>query len=202
MNASDFHARPGEAVGPKVRALARFILKQSNITLSGTGMRRHQYARGTQIVAEMPVASFGGSFTVTLKGSTICTVGLGTVDGATVPTINETPIDGMVDGKQQAVPELDITGGPNDDLRSWVCLRATPVDGAADDEAAFSFDVIHTNDDSRLDGRDDDQKRGLFPLAMLVWTSQEAVSRVVRHTWFDQRHSYDAEARLHDFRNA
>lgn len=202
MNAADFQARPGEAVGPKVRALARFILKQANITLGGTGMRRHQYTRGTQIVADMPVASFGGSFTVTLKGSSSCTVGLGTVDGGTVPTIQDMPIDGMVDGKQQAIPELDITAGPNGDLRSWVCLRATPVDGAADGEAAFTFDVIHTNDDSLLDGRDDEQKRGLFPLAMLVWTNGTTVSRVVRHTHFDQRHTYDAEAHLHEFRNA
>lgn len=198
MNASNFHARAGERVIPKLNALARFILGASNINLSGTGLRRHKGQRGTQIVADMQGASFGGAFPVTLRGSQACMIGLGTVNGATIPTINGVPINGMIEGKQEAVPELEIEGGPNDELRSWVCLRATPKEGEGD-KVEFEYEAIHTNDDARLDGSEDDQKRGFFPLAMLIWSGDSEVSRVVRNTWFNQRHSYDEKAKWHNW---
>ena len=199
MNARDFHVRPGDSIARAIRALAAHILREARLT-TGAGVRRHQTAEGSHIVADARSPAFGGSFTVAMRGARACTVGHGTVNGAVVPVINGVPVDGVIQGRALPPPVLALASAPDAARRSWVCLRATPApDAAAMDGRECLYEIAHITDASLLDGRDDDMGRGHHPLAMLVWADAASVSRVVRAAYFNVRHTRDAVARVHSF---
>jgi hypothetical protein len=193
----DFYAEPGEPIRPKLRALAQFVLRTGRIT-TGAGIRRHEASDGTAIVADLRAEPFMGFFSCRVKDKKKIIVGTGFVNGGTVPTIDEQPIDGIVDGKQGTIPELTIDEGPDDNLRSWICVRATPS-ADPDADSAFAYDIAHTSEGLLLDGRNDDEMRGWTAIAMLVWSSADVIARVMRVNYFNLRHHYDAEAKRHVF---
>lgn len=199
-SARDFYARPGEKIAPKLRALARFILAQRTVT-SGAGIRRHQTKAGTALVADLNAPVFAGAFSVRVAESK-ATIGHGTCNGL-VPTIEDVPIDGVIDGEQGKVPELDLSDGPDDSGRSWVTLAAVRnADYQAGASAAgeeYLFEIAHVNDVAALDGRPDAEDRGHRPLALLLWSAGGRVQRVVRDVYFNQQHHWLAASRRHLF---
>lgn len=205
ITASDFYARPGEPIRPKLRALATFVLAQGRLT-TGAGIRRHESSNGTALVADLRPDAFTGFFSCRLKDQKKIIVGQGFINGSIVPTINGQPIDGIDDGKQRAIPELTISGPPDENLRSYICVRASPLDPSSTSvnngqpPSTFSYDIIHTADGSLLDGKADSDQRGHHAIAMLVWSDATTIQRVVRVSYFNLDHSYDAEAKQHVFR--
>lgn len=196
MNAEDFHVRPGQPVRAAVRRLARLVLRQKQIT-TGAGIRRHQTADGTAVVADLRGSPFAGAFTIRLQEKK-ATIGHGTCNGL-VPTIEELPIDGVIDGVPGKVPVLDLSDGPNDDDRSWITLAAV---ADAENEGEFLFEIAHVIDPALLDGRPDEEDRGHHPLGMLVWTSAGLPQRVVRNVYFNQQHRFSKTSNRHLFQAA
>lgn len=186
--AQDFYAVPGEPIRPKLKALAQHIARMGGAQ-SGRGIRKHVYANGTSMVADPITSAFVGSFAVRMSGDAVA-VGYGTVNDV-VPMIDGEPIDGInAEGEQGAIPTLAIEGGPNKQLRSWICIEVLYDEAneaiSEDDESLI---ITHRNDlpveqEAAAAG---DPLRIIKPLAMLVWQNEDVVSRVRQITYFDQR---------------
>lgn len=186
--ARDFYAMPGEPIRPKLRALANHIARTGGVQ-SGRGIRKHVYGNGTSMVVDPQSSAFVGAFAVRVSGG-MATVGTGTVNEV-VPTIDGEQIDGVnAEGTLGKVPSLSIEDGPNAQLRSWVCVEAlydAETGGIA--EADDSLIVTHRADlpvakEQAIAG---EPQRIIKPLAILVWQSEDVVSRVRQITYFDQR---------------
>lgn len=186
--ARDFYATPGEPIRPKLAALAKHISSMGGVQ-SGRGIRKHVYKYGTSMVSDPATSAFVGAFAVRMSGDAV-TVGHGTVDDV-VPKIDGDPIDGInAEGEQGSIPSLVIEDGPNEQLRSWVCVEVLYDEAkkgiAEDDESLI---ITHRNDlpvkqEAAATG---DPLRIIKPLAMLVWQTDSVVSRVRQITFFDQR---------------
>jgi hypothetical protein len=193
-SAADFYAAPGEAIRPKLKALALFVVSQSRLQ-TGASIRRHQSLNGTSVVADVRSPAFSGFFGVIKKDDSSVTVRQGFVNGSIVPTINGVPCDGIVDGKQDEIPVHDLESGPNAENRSWVCIRAVP--GELD---VFTFEIADTNDGSLLTGKDDELKRGLYPIAMIIWADENEIRTIQRVSYFNLQHRYEEKLKRHTFR--
>lgn len=180
---------PGDVVTAKLwngmLELCRELVRSFGLVKKGAGIRIHSYPQGINIVADAQPASFVGRFSVRTSGLR-CAVGPGRVNGIT-PNIGSTPIDGMTGKEQGEIPTLDLSDGPNSDLRSWVVIRVA-VDPAAerpglDKEDPDALQIQHTSD------LDQDLPPGvaLRVVAMLVWRDQSTLSRVHQALYFDQR---------------
>jgi hypothetical protein len=193
---SDFYAQPGEPIRPKLKALAHFVVSRSRLQTSA-GIRKHEGLTGTSVVADLRSPGFGGFFGVVKKDVKSVTVRQGFVNGSIVPTINGVPCDGIVDGKQDEIPVHELESGPNADKRSWVCIRAVPAEVEGED---FTFEIADTNDGSLLTGKDDELKRGLYPIAMIIWADENEIRTIQRVSYFNLQHRYDEKSKRHTFR--
>jgi hypothetical protein len=191
---ADFYAAPGEAIRPKLKALALFVVSQSRLQ-TGASIRRHQSLNGTSVVADVRSPAFSGSFGVVKKDDNSVTVRQGFVNGSLVPTIDGVPCDGIVQGEQKEIPVHRLEAGPNKDQRSWVCVRAVPGE-----LGVFSFEIADTDDGALLTGKDDELKSGLFPIAMLLWSAEGEIRTIQRVAYFNLQHSYDDKLKRHTFR--
>lgn len=148
---------------------------------AGKGVRLHRYPHGINIVADTGTATFAGAFTVRAAGLKV-TIGTGTLN-AVVPTIRAAPIDGLVDGKQQTIPTLDVSY-PGETKRSFVCLRVK-VDAAqliADEPDAIT--VVHR---ASMPAADEPAEIGLHVVAVLQWSNTKAFS-IRQVLYHDQQH--------------
>jgi hypothetical protein len=193
-------------------------MKRGNKLTRTGSLRVHQDARGDlHVVADVTGRRFGGAFPVRMAAADEVAVGLGTVEGLT-PRLQQVPLDG-VDGKKAVrVPNLPLKEGPNAELRSWVCLRvqvdlavATAQTAAAEQRPLLlGAEIVHLNDLAKVFANgvspDDGAGHGYFPIAMIVWRDKEIVKRLVRNTYFNQRHSFipgrEGRGSFHLFRPA
>lgn len=165
-------------------------------TLRRTGKLRVHTARdGYHVIADITAPPFHGAFTVRLAARLKARIGLGTVE-AIIPTLQGRRIDGKdAEGEQGRVPLLDLSDGPGDNLRSWVCLRvvADLNTGVIDPDNPESATIVHLQ---TLIGvfngaaLDDGVGAAHLPLAMLVWADDRTVQRIVQNVYFNQRHSF------------
>lgn len=165
----------------------------NRLTTSGP-IRVHREANGNaHVVADIPTQSFRGAFHVMRSGATRVRVGLGTVADI-IPRIGKEPLNAA------QLPQLDLDGGPNKELLSWVCVRVTvdPATGIIDPEKHELVQIVHVNDYSLLGvnglAPDDGQGNGYHPLALVVWSSKTRLRGLVQNTWFNQRHSFQKAA--------
>lgn len=164
--------------------LCAALVKSFSEFSSGTGVRIHRYPQGINVVADRGSSAFRGAFSVRVAGLE-AVVGLGTVSDI-VPAVGDVRIDA------KELPKLKIDGGPNEQLRSWIAVRAA-VDPSADDpklnpEDPAALQIIHTNDLSlAVDGSPLPPGVALEALAMLIWSDTKTISRVHQIVYFNQR---------------
>ncbi len=182
MDVRELYVQRGDAILPAWNKLLNWA-KQFRV-LAGRGIRLTRTPNGTYIVAELQASAWDHPFRVMLSGKEV-TVGMGTLNNR-IPTINGVALDGA-----QAVPKLKLTGVPNAELRSWVCLQVR-VDRHSgeintDDENAVS--IVHKNDIEN--GLPSDGSIGLHALAMLVWNpDRSSVKRLHQVTHFHLQHRW------------
>ncbi|MCB1209197.1 MAG: hypothetical protein KDK97_07720 [Verrucomicrobiales bacterium] len=176
MNLRDLHVRKGDPVLPAWNKLlewaGRFRL------FAGRGVRLTRTPNGTFIVAETKGIPWDHPFKVTVS-TTEATVLPGTLNNQ-MPTISGRLLD------EDPVPLLKLVGGPNRELRSWVCLdvRVDAKTGAIDQADKGAVAITHAREpDSREVGR--------HPLAMLIWNADRTtVRRVHQITHFNLQHRF------------
>lgn len=159
-------------------------------SLSTSGpIRIHRDSRGRcHVVADLPSSPFRGAFRVARASKDQVRVGLGTIEGQ-VPTLNGTALNA------RRVPLLKLTGGPDAELRSWVCLRyvVDPKSGKADPDNTAAATIVHLNDYTRLSSNGlvpDENGAGHLALALVLWRDPSTLQRIVQNVWFNQRHSF------------
>ena len=173
MNLRDLHVKKGDPVLP---AWNRLLAWAGQFRLfAGRGVRLTRTPNGTFIVVEQKSAPWDHPFKV-MVGDNEATVLMGTLNNL-VPTIAGKPLDA------ESPPRLKINGGPNAELRSWICLdvRVDAKTGVINEKGVV---IAHAREaESRESGR--------HPLAMLVWNTDRAtVRRVHQITHFNLQHRF------------
>lgn len=146
--------------------------------------------RGIGIIADVTAPPYSGRFKVRLSGASQVRVGVGTFNQQ-MPEVNGVPINGVTaSGATVRVPDLKLSSGPNEDLRSWVCGRVVcdPKTGAI-----LSSSIVHLNSLEKLFENGfslDVDGAGVMPLAMIVWKDKRTVQRIIQDVHFNQRHIY------------
>jgi hypothetical protein len=104
---------------------------------------------------------------------------------------NGSPLDALI------VPKLKIMGGPNTDLRSWICVdvRVDLASGQINTEDKDSVTITHVRglDPRTSEGGSPDNGRGTgrHPLAMLIWSADKSsIRRTHQITHFNQQHRF------------
>lgn len=194
----DIRAKAGDSISDKWRLLEQYIDQQrtAHEGMTGPGLLKDQSGEGfTYRAAPQADAVFEGAFFVRLSGSAV-TVGPGTVDGIT-PLMDGTRIDGVTSGGAAGeIPTLEITGSPNDERRSWVCVEAIRQSGAdaksmlpidATDPAALIIThraSLSPSPDLRVSPS---SLTGILPLAVVIWSDTRTPARVEQNVYFNQR---------------
>lgn len=165
MHLQDLQVRQGDPILPAWKRLLAWA-RQFRLE-AGKGIRLTRTPNGTYIVAEPLFTSWDHPFKVTVSDG----------QARVLPgTLNsEMPLLGGKALDAEPVPALRLTGGPNGDLRSWLCLDVE----VEENERAT---ITHT--------RELEHKHvGRHPLAMLVWNPDRAtVRRVHQITHFNLQH--------------
>lgn len=197
MNIKAFKVKPGDPIPPAWEKLRAYVEALPEIT-AGSGVRITRSSRQTIVVADPDTTAFTPRFRVTVAG-TKAKVGLGTL-GNRAPLVAGVGLDGKTpDGKVIAVPPLSLDEGPNEELRSWVCLdvRVDLKTGQIDPEIKDNLNITHRKDiASRFRNgfcMDDGQGNGFLPLAMLVWRDKATVGRVIQNVYFNQAHHFKSK---------
>lgn len=202
MNVEELEVQKGDPIKPAWERLKKYV-ESLTVRTTGDGAAIHYSPRQIDVVFEGDGATYTGHFPCNLLRSgprQYITVGVETgdslVNGSLIPVINNTPIDGVVSPTKTVVrPQLDLSAGPNKDLRSWVCLQAV-VDlktGKLDDKNPFDapMTITHRNDWDELDpGVDSGFGYGLESIAMLIWRDKSTVDRVEQIVMHQIRHDY------------
>jgi hypothetical protein len=175
------YARPGEVVtARKWNALLGYIESLLNAlsNLVGPELLKDEYGTGFFLRAVPPPAqSFIGAFYVN-GGTEGLTVGLGLADGK-IPTLQGKLIDGS--DANGEIPTLKPEDGPNEEMRSWVCLEAfTDVEGKQLREE-LPLIITHRNQLNAEAGQ------GILPLALLQWSDDARISGVFQVVYFNQQ---------------
>lgn len=191
----DIRAKAGDSISDKWRQLEQYIDQQrtAHEGMTGPGLLKDQSGEGfTYRAAPQADAVFEGAFFVRLSGSAV-TVGPGTVDGIT-PLMDGTRIDGVTSGGAAGeIPTLEITGSPNDERRSWVCVEAIrqsgadaksmlPIDATDPDALIITHRNSLTDEETPSDGQ-----RAILPLAVVIWSDTRTPARVEQNVYFNQR---------------
>lgn len=174
------YARAGEAVtAKKWNALMSYIESLLNAlsSLIGPDLLKDEYGTTGFFLraAPQPAQPFVGSFFVS-GGIDSLTVGLGMVD-AIMPTIRGKAVDGSGDNGQ--IPTLDASGGPNEKLRSWVCLEAFADPETLALREELPVIVTHRTDLTAESGK------AVLPLALLQWSDRTAISGIHQIVYFN-----------------
>ena len=200
MNIEAFKVKPGDPIEPAWEKLRSYIEALPEMT-AGNGVRITRTSRQTLVVADPDPSAFMPRFRVTVAGRN-AKVGLGTLDNR-APLLGGVGLDGKTpDGKTIAVPTLLLDGGPNEELRSWVCLdvRVDLKSGQIDPKLKDNINITHRNDiASRFRNGfcvDDGKGGGFLPLAMLVWRDKDAVGRVIQNVYFNQAHHFKPKGKV------
>lgn len=195
MNLEDLKVRRGDPIEPFVKRL----LKELPVLFrffTGRGVRFNRTPNGIIVVADLRSNSWEHPFRVAVSDASI-SVSNGSVNNL-VPQIDGVGIDGLdSSGADVPAPQLKLTGGPNEDLRSWICAQAK-VDlktGLMNPKDEGALTIVHTDslDPQSADGGfpDDGAGIGLQPLAMLVWDEDGgSVTRVWQITHHNLGHRY------------
>jgi hypothetical protein len=172
----ELRARPGESIPYKVRLVYRYLEQQiaGFQKMTGPGLLRDITGDGFYFRAIPSEGDpFIGSLRVSVSGLE-ASVGLGSVDDLE-PTINGVKI------KDASNPKVKIAGGPDSDLRSWVCVEAHFEGGVL--RADEPLPVVHRNT-LAVEAPD---LVGVLPLALLQWRDEASIARVWQIVHFDQK---------------
>lgn len=195
MNLEDLKVRRGDPIQPFVQRLLK-ELPQLFRFFSGRGVRFNRTPDGIIVVADLRTNSWDHPLKAGVSDKA-AVIGNGSVNNL-VPQINDVGIDGLdSSGKEVPPPQLKITGGPNGDLRSWICVQAK-VDvqtGVMDAKDKSALTIVHTKtlDPKSSEGGfpDNGQGIGLHPLATLLWSDDQAsIKRVFQITHHNLQHRF------------
>ncbi len=185
MNVRDLYVKKGEPILPAWNRLLEWT-KQFRL-FAGRGIRFTRTPNGTFVIADQNTLSWDNPFRAQVSDKEAA-ITLGTINKL-VPTLNGVALDAST------VPKLKITGGPNTDLRSWICVdvRVDLASGQINTEDKDSVTITHVRE---LDPRtseggspDDGRGTGRHPLAMLIWsTDKSSIRRTHQITHFNQQH--------------
>jgi hypothetical protein len=175
------YARSGEVVtARKWNALIGYIESLLNAlsNLVGPELLKDEYGTGFFLrAAPQPAQSFVGAFYVS-GGTEGLTVGLGLADGQ-IPTLQGKLIDGSdADGE---IPTLRPDDGPNEEMRSWVCLEAFAEGESKQLREELPLILTHRNQLTAEAGQ------GILPLAMLQWSDATRISGIYQAVYFNQQ---------------
>jgi hypothetical protein len=176
MNLRDLHVRKGDPVLPAWNKLLEWA-KQFRL-FAGRGVRLTRTPNGTFIVAEQRGTPWDHPFKV-MVSATEATVLLGTLNNV-VPVIAGKRLD------EESAPMLKLLGGPNRDMRSWICLdvRVDAKTGAIDRENPKAVIITHAREPESLE-------LGRHALAMLIWNPDRAtIRRAHQITHFNLQHRF------------
>lgn len=192
-NLDALKAKPGERVAPKWEALIRYLRRLTQLR-AGRDVRLKSGPDGTSIVADKRGSLFVPHFRVSLQGQ-LASVGPGLIGGR-LPLVSGVRLDGKsADGKTDLpVPGQPLTGGPNDQLRSWIVVTVrVNLETGQLAEGDDSLGIAHRNDVmSRLVNGYcvDERGAGFYPLALLIWRDKRTALRVMQNTMHDLQHAY------------
>lgn len=181
----DLYVRPGEPVMPAWKRLLEWA-RQFRL-FAGRGVRLTRTPNGTYVVADLKSNPWNHPFKVRLANRE-ATIGFGTVEGL-VPRIGTKTIDGLdASGKETEPPKLQLTGEPNEDLRSWVVVevKVAAEGGEIDPGDSEAVTIRHVRELGP-----EDPTIGRHPLAMLIWASNgTTILRARQITHFHLSHLY------------
>ncbi len=188
MDVRDLYVRKGEPVLPAWNRLLAWA-RQFRLC-AARGIRFTRTPNGTFVVAEQTVLSWDHPFRVQVSDAEAL-ITLGTINKL-VPTIDGVGLDAL------SAPKLKITGGPNGDLRSWICVdvQVDLKSGMINPEGENSIIITHVGelDPRTSEGGSPDNGRGTgrHPLAMLIWSDKSTIRRAHQITHFNQQHRFVA----------
>lgn len=178
--------RPGDAILPAWRELQRE--EQAARVQLGRSARRMRTPMGTAITFDAPAQQWPHPFKASLAGSKI-SVRPGVVSNLT-PGINGVALD-----DDKATPQLVIEGGPNDELRSFVCIRALVAEelGAIDPMDKTALSMLHVPDITTAAAEDEaGVLAGWHAIAMLKWSDTKTVRQIFQITHHNLQHKFYA----------
>lgn len=151
---------------------------------TGKACRRTRLPMGVALTIDSKRSIFGGSFKASLIGLNV-TVGRGLVNNI-MPLINGTRLDAATP------PQLAISGPPNDDMRSFVCLQIK-VDletGAFDPEDEEAVTIVHSLTPNTLNGAPLPDEMWHHAIAEIKWADAKTPSQIFQITRFDVQHKF------------
>lgn len=192
----DLKPRPGERF---VAWFRRFLVwvRQFRLIKADPRVRMQVIpGHGTLIGVDLENTDYVGSFAVSLAALE-ATIGEGYVNEI-MPTIDGVGLDGLTaEGAEVDVPTVSLSDGPNEKLRSWLCLQVQidPATGRLLDPAKHKdvVTVIHTSllDPGHRDGGSPDQNHfGRQPIAVIKWEDSTTPIGVWQHVLHDLNHRF------------
>jgi len=187
-NPRDFFAQEGQPIAPLLAKFARYVMRDSTITVTG-GARIMKGARGLRVIYDPPPQTFPGSFSVSLRSSNRVQISDGLVSGL-VPYVDGRRLDGL-DEEGELVPEgrpsLEVTA-PKEGDRSYIVLFARhseegEIDDTIEQDSGDPGAVIVHLEALPPGMREEGRVARL--VAVLYW--QDGQVRQVRQVvWYDQ----------------
>lgn len=152
---------------------------------------------GTLISADVEGNGYVGAFPCSLMNETEAIVGEGYVNNL-IATIDGIGLDGKdKNGNEVDVPKVKLDGGPNEKLRSWLCVQVEidPKTRQMLDpkEHENVITIIHTNalDPGHKDGGSPDQNHlGREPIAVIKWGDGATPVAIHQHALHDLHHRF------------
>ena len=182
---SEILAKPGDSKRQKFNALIAWLqafIRERQIQSHDSRVRLIQTSSGVSVIAEDSAVAESWSWQISITANMEATIGLGTLN-ALVPTIDGVRLDAATP------PQLLITEGPNEQLRSWIAIqvKVNPDTHQIDPAVEDSVTIIHTNDLAKARQQGD----GIRPLAMLIWRDSQTIQEAHQIARLDLQHRYE-----------
>lgn len=187
MKLEDLKVKRGDAIQPFVEKLLKFLPQLTKPYTTSKDIRLMHTPKGVNVVAQLRPSTFTPVFQPALK-KLEASIGVGYVQTSNKlhqPTIDDIPLDGLVDGEQKPVPRVKLKSGPNKELRSWLVLQVTHQK----DPNQKIKDVITIIHASSLEPPS--PEIGWQALSMLVWKDSQTVDRVIPIVMHNLEHHFE-----------
>ena len=185
-DAREFYAEEGRPIIPVLNRFARFVKRESKLTVTG-GARVMKTAAGRRVIYEPSPQTFPGSFRVTLPRSRWIAVSEGLVSGL-VPYLDGRRIDGLTEEEkphEDGKPTLLLVP-PEETDRSYVLLFARVTeDGEIGEDGTTTDPIVKIEHRHELPAGMREEGKVARLIAVIYWEGIRVTS-VRQVVYYDQ----------------